>query len=395
MEQLQIVLLFINGFLISRVMIKTRLPQKLVSLMMGRSHNSLSITLFYLTATASIVSILIPNAITMLTLLPVLDLLSRAFKNRDSRIPTILTLAVLYGANIGGIGSITGTPANMLFVGYLKAKQIPGVENITFFSWLLFGVPLVFLLSMVSWAILCLRFNAWHTNAETVCMPFSPKETEHPLQIQALGVAVFYILTATILSFLMVTLPTDQWTIFIITILVCISIIWYVFIYKGKHGPIINITDTYSDLPVSGFTLIALVIVLGGILYAMGAEEWLSNQAAALIPQKTIPFTLLLIIALITIFATELLSNTMVQLAMFVVMLPISQTICISPIKTLLIITLTCTCTFMTPIATPVNALAFGSVRGISIWHFMGVGAIMNVVSAFVITYYVFNFVNF
>ena len=104
-------------------MIKARLPQKLVRLLLGESHNSLSLTLLYLIGAAALMSFFIPNAITMLTLLPVLELLSRAFReDGNHRVPTILTLAVLYGANIGGMGSVTGTPTNILFVGYLKAQ---------------------------------------------------------------------------------------------------------------------------------------------------------------------------------------------------------------------------------------------------------------------------------
>ncbi|MDV7389778.1 SLC13 family permease, partial [Arthrospira platensis SPKY1] len=95
-------------------------------MLLGESHNSLSQTLLYLVGTAALMSFFIPNAITVLTLLPVLDLLSRAFRdNGDHRVPTLLTLAVLYGANIGGMGSVTGTPTNLLLVGYLQAQDVP------------------------------------------------------------------------------------------------------------------------------------------------------------------------------------------------------------------------------------------------------------------------------
>lgn len=396
MEQLQLVLLFITGFIISRVMVKTRLPQKLVRLFMGHSHNSLSLTLFYLLVTAASVSLFIPNAITLLTLLPVLDLLGRTFQERNSKIPTMLTLAALYGSNIGGMGSITGTPTNMVLIGYLQAHGVPGVEQITFFSWLIWGVPLVILLIIIAWIILCTGFNAWHTDAEQVHLPFAPNETEHPLQYHAVAVLMIYIVLAAWLSYLLMVVPEQTTNIVILTALVTLGLIWFLFVYKiADNRPLLMLADVYSDLPIKGLEWIAIVLILAGVLYLLGIQYWITYYTQALIPAGTQAFTLLLTAALITTFATEVLSNTMIQLAMFVVMLPIAQSAGVSPIQALLIVTLTCTCTFMTPIATPVNALAFGSTKDMSLWHFMGIGAIMNVVSAFIITGYVLNFVTF
>lgn len=396
MEQIQLILIVATGFLISRVMVKTRLPQKLVRFFMGHSHNSLSLTLLYLLTTAASVSLFIPNAITMLSLLPVLDLLGRTFRERNSKIPTMLTLAVLYGSNIGGMGSITGTPTNMVLIGYLEANRVPGVEQITFLSWLMWGVPLVIILIITAWLILCIGFNAWHTDAESIHLPFAPNETEHPLQYHGLAISLIYIILAAWLSYLLMVLPDQVTNIVILTAIITSGFIWFLFLYKIiDNRPLLIFSDIYSDLPIKGLTWIAIVLLLAGILYMLGIQYWINYYTHILIPQGTQPFTLLLTAALITTFATEALSNTMIQLAMFIVMLPLAQTAGVSPIQALLIVTLTCTCTFMTPIATPVNALAFGSTKNMSIWYFMGIGAIMNIVSALIITAYVMNFVTF
>lgn len=395
MEQFQLALLFATGFLISRVMVKTRLPQKLVFIMMGSGHNSLSFTLLYLLSTAATVSLFIPNALTMLTLLPVLDLLNRTFQGRNSKVPTMLTLAVLYGSNIGGMGSITGTPTNMVLIGYLTAHNVPGIEKITFLSWLVWGIPLVIILIILAWLILVAGFNAWHTDAEQVHMPFAPAETEHPLQHHALFILFFYIVSAALLSYLLMIFPEQAISIVVLTALIVAGLVWYLFVFKiADNRALLIPSDAYSDLPIRGLEWIAIVFTIAGLLYAMGIQKWITYYTQLLIPDGTSPLIFLLTAAMITTFATEILSNTMIQIAMFVVMLPISINMGLSPIQTLLVVTLTCTCTFMTPIATPVNALAFGSTKDMSIWHFMGVGAVMNVVSAVVITTYVLNFVN-
>lgn len=396
MESLQTLLLFATGFLLSRVMIKARLPQKLVRLFMGHSHNSLSITVLYLLTTTALVSLFIPNAVAMLALLPVLELLNRAFQDENSKVPTMLTLAVLYGANIGGMGSITGSPTNLVLIGYLKANQVAGVDNITFLNWMLWGIPLVIILVLMAWIILAVGFKAWHVNAARVHMPFAPSETEHPLQHKALAVVIAYIITALLSSYLLLLLPDHGLIIMGTMGLAALGMVWYLFVYKiadGETGqPFLSIADTYSDLPIRGLEWIAIVIVLASVLYLAGAQEWLTSYAPYLLPKNLSPYWLLLAAAMITTFATEVFSNTMVQIAMFLVMLPLTLGLGMSPIPALLIVTLTCNCAFMTPIATPVNALAFGSVRGISLWYFMAVGAVMNIASAIFITFYVLKF---
>jgi len=377
-------------------MIKARLPQKLVRLLLGESHNSLSLTLLYLIGAAALMSFFIPNAITMLTLLPVLELLSRAFReNGDHRVPTILTLAVLYGANIGGMGSVTGTPTNLLFVGYLKAQNVPGVEEISYFGWLLWGVPLVILVALLAWGVLCIGFHTWREDAETVHLPFSPEETEHPLQHRALGVTLLYLLSSLLLSYLITTLPGWEIPILGATVAVTLGLVWYLFFHRFEYGaPFLTLRDTYSGLPKKGLELLGVVLLLGGIMYAFNAQEWLAAQAEGLIPAGMSLFLLLLIIALLTSFSTEVFSNTVVQLALFLVLLPLAQAGGFSPAQALLVVTLSCTCAFMSPIATPVNALAFGGVQGVSLWRMLATGAAMNTVAATAITAYVLTFVK-
>ena len=115
MDKIQLIFFFISGFLVSRLMIKARLPQRIVFWFIGKKKLSLAKILFYLIAIAAFLSFFIPNAITVLTLLPLLELLRRSYEkaNGPSRsVATMLALATIYGANIGGMGSITATPAN-------------------------------------------------------------------------------------------------------------------------------------------------------------------------------------------------------------------------------------------------------------------------------------------
>ena len=396
LENLQIVFFFISGFLVSRVLIKVRLPQKLVRLLLGESHNSLSQTLLYLIGTAALMSFFIPNAITVLTLLPVLDLLSRAFRdNGDHRAPTLLTLAVLYGANIGGMGSVTGTPTNLLLVGYLQAQNVPGADQITYLSWLLWGVPLVAILTLLAWGVLCLCFRTWREDAARVHMPVAPEATEHPWQHRALGVTLVYLISCILLSFLLTAFPRWLTPILFATGAVTVGLAGYLFApWKRDEGPFLTLADTVSGLPKKGLELLALVLALGVAMYTLNVQDWLAARAQLLIPEALPILVLLLLIALLSSYATELFSNTVVQLALFLVLLPVAEPWGFEPAQALLVVTLSCTCAFMSPIATPVNALAFGGMPGMLLRRWLSVGALMNVVAALVIATYVFAFID-
>jgi sodium-dependent dicarboxylate transporter 2/3/5 len=172
-------------------------------------------------------------------------------------------------------------------------------------------------------------------------------------------------------------------------------LLWYLFWHRMDGGErFLSVPDTYSGLPKKGLELLGLVLLLGAIMYALNAQDWLAAQAQGLIPATLPLLGLFLLVALITSFSTEVFSNTVVQLALFVVLLPLALANDFPPAQTLLVVTLSCTCAFMSPIATPVNALAFGGVQGVSLSRMLSIGALMNTVAAIAISVYVLHFVQ-
>jgi sodium-dependent dicarboxylate transporter 2/3/5 len=98
MDKIQLIFFFISGFLISRLIIKVKLPHRIVYWFIGKRHLSITKILFYLIALSAALSFFIPNAITVLTLLPLLELLRRSYEksNGSSRkVPTMLALATI------------------------------------------------------------------------------------------------------------------------------------------------------------------------------------------------------------------------------------------------------------------------------------------------------------
>jgi sodium-dependent dicarboxylate transporter 2/3/5 len=111
------------------------------------------------------------------------------------------------------------------------------------------------------------------------------------------------------------------------------------------------------------------------------AVTWITNERSA--------FLLLLIVGAIATFTTELMSNTVIQLAMFLTLFPLTKVYPDIGWQTMLVITLTSGCAFMSPIATPSNGLGFGVVKKLSLRHMLTSGLLMNIFSLFAITAWV------
>jgi sodium-dependent dicarboxylate transporter 2/3/5 len=149
------------------------------------------------------------------------------------------------------------------------------------------------------------------------------------------------------------------------------------------------LSDCYSNLPLKGFIFVGISIAVAGLLYLFNLQEPFSIFINQIIPAGLSIYLLFLFLAFLSSLSTELLSNTAVQLSLFIIVVPLSQLLNFSLTEALIIITLSSTCAFMSPIATGVNGLAFGGVEGVSFKMMLLVGLVMNIVGAFYISFYV------
>jgi sodium-dependent dicarboxylate transporter 2/3/5 len=404
MDKIQLIFFFISGFLVSRLMIKVRLPQRLVYWFIGKKNLSLSKILFYLIAISAFLSFFIPNAITVLTLLPLLELLRQSYEKANGpskRVATMLALAAIYGANIGGMGSITATPANGILVTYAVLNNVPGTQHLTFASWLIWGIPLVIVFVGIAALILFMVLRPGKYRKNPIQLPFNTARIYHPFQKITVWITAFYFLTSFSLSVLLMQFPDNILTILIITAALTLLFIFFLFFVplrefdkKNSRAVLLKIPDCYNELPTRGFVFVGIAVVLAAVLYAFNIHEYFSSWSARIIPTGLPRFTLFFLVALAASFSTEMLSNTAVQISFFVMALPLARTLSFSGLEMLIIITLSSTCAFMSPIATGVNGLAFGGVKGASFSRMLVVGFVMNLAGALLISSWVLFFIG-
>jgi sodium-dependent dicarboxylate transporter 2/3/5 len=399
MDKIQLIFFFISGFVVSRLMIKARLPHRIAYWFIGKRHLSITKILFYLIAISAFLSFFIPNAITVLTLLPLLELLRRSYEESNGsskNVATMLALSTIYGANIGGMGSITATPANGILITYAVLNDIPGTQYLSFASWLVWGIPLVIIFVSIAGLILSVVLRPGKHQRRNIQLPFDAEKTYHPFQKIAVWMTVFYFLSSFILSLLMMYFSGRTLLILFISGILTLLFILFLFFLPVRVDPeadsrqvLLTLADCYNELPTRGFIFVGIAVGLAAILYAFKIHEFFAGWAALIIPTDISAFALFFLIALATSFSTEVLSNTAVQLSFFVIVPPLALTLGFSALEMLIIITLSCTSAFMSPIATGVNGLAFGGVKGVSFSKMLIVGFIMNIVGAWLISSWV------
>lgn len=155
------VLMFLAGFIIAKAIETQNLHKRIALVIIAAiGGNQKKIILSLMLATAFI-SMWISNVTTALLMLPIaLSIIMKEEENQKGKnnFPVALMLSVAYGATIGGVGTLIGSPTNLIFVGVLE-KLFPGAPSVTFFSWLKIGLPVMIIFLPVVWLYLVKYFR--------------------------------------------------------------------------------------------------------------------------------------------------------------------------------------------------------------------------------------------
>ncbi|TLS76399.1 SLC13/DASS family transporter [Mariprofundus erugo] len=389
-----IIFLFIGGFMIAQAMENSGLHKRIALNMLARLHASpLQLALGFSIATAFLSMWISNTATTMLMVTIALPLLQRLMDEHsaDQIAPLAATflLIIAYSANIGGMGTPVGTAPNLVFLENIRITSPAAVPS--FLQWMMIGVPVVIAGIAVLFAVL---------GPSIARLPWKKSDSDSLQQslkqlgpVSAAEKAVAWILAITALLWMgrkgihsesfnipgwASLLPykgVDDGT-------VAVLMASLLFLFKGSDGTAILGKQTFSRLPWD------IVLLLGGgfaLAYGMlhsGLSGWIGSQLAFL---RAVPLPLMLLgITLTIIFLTEITSNT----ATTQVMLPILAAACLAntldPTALMLAATLAASCAFMLPVATPPNAIIFGSGH-VSMHDMVRAGLRMNLIMAPVI----------
>ena len=369
-----VIYLFLGGFLLAAAMQKWRLDRRLTLWLLTRGNlagSPKSILLAIMSVTAFL-SMWISNTATTAMMLPLgLGVLTfMGLKPGESRYGTALMLGIAWAASIGGVGTIIGTPPNGIALGILNStfSADPTYHRITFLDWMSFGIPYVILYVPVAWFILlktCRPEVAAVGDAReqfrqelATLGPFSGGE-KLTLAVALLAVAlwvsnpfwntIFPSSLATQLSWV------DEYVIGLMVGLV----LFMIPVDLKEHKFLLDWKDSRF---VDWGTLILFGggIALSDAMFKTGLAAWIATSFVGLLGTPS-TLTMMFCVVMFMGLLTEVTSNTAVTAMMVPVVISIAVRTGENAIALSVAAAVAASMAFMLPVATPPNALVFGT----------------------------------
>ncbi|HVS11055.1 MAG TPA: DASS family sodium-coupled anion symporter [Planctomycetota bacterium] len=390
-----VIFLFLGGFLMARAMQRWQLDRRIALLVLRRAGTRPDFLIGAFMVTAATLSAFVSNTATVAMMYPIglsvvalLESRRDANGNGDRTFALVLMLAIAYASSIGGLATIIGSPPNGLLVQY--ARDHLGHE-ITFLGWLAIGLPVSAVLLPFTWWWL-VRI------AHPVSRERIPGGEERiAADLRALGAvkpgewATFLVFCAAVLCW--VTRPWLARAVPGISdagIAVAAGLALLALPLDRRLTTFALDWRTAAGLPWGVLILFGGGLSLAGAIDRTGAAEFLGTQASALTGLPPLAFILLVTSGMI--FLTELTSNTATAATMVPILAALAAPAGLPPLALVVPVTLAASCAFMLPVATPPNAIVFGSGR-VTIPQMARAGVTLNLVAVLVITALVYALV--
>lgn len=370
-----VIILLMGAFMLAKAIEKSGVHERfaLAMIKLTGGNSGFKILLAFMT-TAAVLSMWISNTATTLALLPVA--LAVISHTKDDRFKLVLLLGLAYSASLGGVGTLIGTPPNVIFASVYEefAKQEYG-----FLKFMSTSVPIV----IVAIPLMAL----WLSRGLKLTAPITFPEVGSWRSQEVRTLAVF-VLVAVLWVFRKE--PFGGWSgalgltqIGDSTIaLFGVVLMFLVPTSKGSEQKLLD-WKTASDIPWGMLLLFAGGICIAKAFVASGLSQVIGEGLSGITALPII--VVMLLIALSVSFLTEITSNT----ATATLLMPILASAAISnniPIELIMIpAVISCSCAFCLPVATAPNSIVFSS-GNVTIKQMAREGIVLNVIVAFVVS---------
>jgi len=386
------VFLYLGGFILAMAIEKWNLHKRIaLQIIKTIGTNMYTIVLGFMVATAFL-SMWISNTATTVMVLPMAISIVKQLKDNPETpedenkvFSKLLMLAIAYAASIGGIATLIGTPPNLVFAGFVQKTY--GVD-ISFWQWMKFGLPVSSVLLVLAWLYLTriayplgkARFPGGKKEINRLLAELGPLGKEEKLVLLVFVLTAFCWITRSFL--LQKFIPNIDDTI----IAIGSAIVLFIIPANRSGDPLIKWKEAVQ-IPWG-----IILLFGGGMAIAKGFQE--TGLANYLGGQMTffegLPlFVLLLLVITCVNFLTEVTSNLATTAMMLPVLAPLALTLGINPYLLMVACTSAASCAFMLPVATPPNAVVFGS-GYLRIPDMVRTGFLMNLLSIVIMALAVF-----
>jgi sodium-dependent dicarboxylate transporter 2/3/5 len=403
-----LVFLFLGGFIIALAIEKWDLHKRIALNIINRmGAHPRKIILGFMFAT-SFLSMWISNTATTMMMIPIaMAVISQiapqstkeGFIRNKNNFALALMLGIAYSASIGGISTLIGTPPNLVFIGMLKAN-FPAAPEISFIQWMLFALPFSVIFLPLCW------FYLVYIATPVKILHDQDQKLQIRGELEKLGsiskaernTLIIFVLTALLWMFRadvdLGAFKFRGWASWLglggyvqdSTVAVAMAILTFI-IPAGTN----NKGETEFLMDWKTGTRIPWGILLlfgGGFALASGFQEsgltkWLGEQLSTFHYLPVI--VIIMFLSMLTTFTTEFASNTAMASTLLPIIGGLAVAIGVNPMLLMIPVTISASTAFMLPVATPPNAIVFGS-GYIHIRDMFRVGFVMNIAGLFLIT---------
>lgn len=360
-----LIYLFLGGFIIAIAMEKSNLHRRIaLNILKFVGTKPHAIVAGFMIASAFL-SMWVSNTATALMMLPIAlsvvhlveDKKDMKAKNLQFNFSICVVLSIMYGCNIGGIGTLIGTPPNALMAAFMLENY---AIEISFLNWMMIGVPLV-VVSLPLVFLLLTRFlfpikiieipggNALITN--------ELKRADRMSKQERIVATVF-----TLTAFLWVTqqkiveyLPQLSDTV----IAIFGALLLFLIPVNFKKGLFVLGWDDTQKLPWDVLVLFGGGLSLAAAISSTGLADWMGGGLQGLDTWSVLG--LMVATLVLIIFLTEITSNTATTAAFMPILASVALALGVDPLALVIPAAIGASCAFMLPVATPPNAIVYGS----------------------------------
>ncbi|MBF7072813.1 SLC13/DASS family transporter [Glaciecola sp. MH2013] len=344
-----VILLLMGAFMLSKSLEKSGVHERLAILMVKFvGINSGKRLVFAFMLASALLSMWVSNTATILIMLPIALAILKTVK--DVNLKVALILGIAYSASVGGLGTLIGTPPNVIFAGIYETQT--GKEY-SFVKWMTIGIPIV----LIAVPIMAL----WLTR-KIVAKPEVNLPSLGEWRVEEKRTLLVFGLTA--LAWITRGAPFGGWSELLgisqagdSTVALAAVLVMFV-MPNGKGGRLLD-WDTAVSIPWG-----MLLLFAGGIALAKGfTVSGLSNMMGEGIQQLTnMPLILLLIVLCLCVtYLTEVTSNTATATLLMPILYVVAVSYGVDPAVLMIPAAMAASSAFMLPVATAPNAIAYGT----------------------------------
>jgi len=393
-----IIYLFMGGFVVALAIQKSGLHQRVAFGIFGIvGMNAPSIVGGFMVA-AAILSMWISNTSTTLMMLPiamsVVYVVRETLQELDEKTLTNFELAMYlglaYGATMGGVATLVGTPPNAFMAGFMSETYEIEVD---FARWMIIGIPLTIFMLPIVWFFLVkvlfpVKFSA---STQTKNHIFAKRKElgaisaiEKRTMLIFIALVLGWVLRKPLIALTGISELSDA------GVAMLAAVAAFLIPSGNRDGEAIVTWEDTKQLPWGVLILFGGGLALAAGMTSTGLTQWLGQQLAPL--GGVHPAFLIIGACAMVIFLTELTSNLATTATFLPVMAALAVETGINPLILVIPVTLAASFAFMLPVATPPNAIVFSTGR-VSIRKMMRAGFVLNIVGVVVLTFVALNLV--